>query len=331
MTIARNQTLGYDQLPNSEKIKADSIVPATYDDTLALASEGQIDIAVFVLTIGDTFARAFDAVVDGVADDVHQRIDDTVQNFTVDQHIVAGNAQPCILTGRSASLTHATLQPGHHGGDRHQARGEHDLVELGADLFVLDYQSVEAVQLRAQQIGELSGVGKRLGKGVGGAVKLAVLVELQWIEILLLHARNGQQCAAGRGHPAQLDKILQRRQALLHEHVLFGKCSGLHQTLLLSALNLDDGCCHLTGETQQIVDSVHRHAQSGSFRAKVRLGGNGLCRRRRKRQTGQGRGTHRCRHIRLRRRRRRQCGRRQLDGVRAGLGGIRHSNRVGFR
>jgi hypothetical protein len=327
MTIAGDDALRYDQLANPQEVESGTVVLTANDDALAFACERQVYIAVFVFTAGDSLARAFDAMVDGISNDMHQRIDDAVEDLAVDLHLLSADVQARILLGRAAGLPYPALQPRHDSRNRYQARGEHDVVQLRADLLVVHDQSVELVQLRSQKIGELAGVGQSFGKGIGGTVQLAVLVELQRVEILVFHACDRKQRAARRWHTAQLNQILKSRETLRDEHVLLAELGRLNEALLLPTLDLDDGGGELARQAQQVVDGIDGHTQRGGLGARLR--GCRLGHRPGDRNSRLRRSAERHGHLGLRGRLR-ECRLGQLDGVGGGLRRIGELHRIGL-
>ena len=148
--ISGDQALRRHQLAYPQKVEAGAIIPAANDDALALSREGQVDVAVLILTVCDALTGALDTVIDGVSYDVHERVDDIAEYLAIDQHIITGHAQACVLASGAAGLAHAALQSRHHRRYRNQARGQHHLVEFRADLLVLCHQSIEPVEFATQ-------------------------------------------------------------------------------------------------------------------------------------------------------------------------------------
>ena len=59
---------------------------------------------------GQAHFRFFDAVIDGVAQHVHQRVRQFVQYIAIQQQVLAQNGELGLLSGRPACLAYRTLQ-----------------------------------------------------------------------------------------------------------------------------------------------------------------------------------------------------------------------------
>ena len=104
------------------QIEAAAVVGHLHGDDLATARHGQRDGAGARLAARDAFLGRLEAVVDGVAQDVQQRVDELVQHVGVDQDVAADDHERRLLAGGRRGLAHVALQARHDGLDRRHAR-----------------------------------------------------------------------------------------------------------------------------------------------------------------------------------------------------------------
>ncbi len=67
-------------------------------------------MAFFCFSSRSPLLRGFDAVINGIAQDMHQRIDKFIQNVVVNHGIGANDIQYHLLVEQTSGLAHTALQ-----------------------------------------------------------------------------------------------------------------------------------------------------------------------------------------------------------------------------
>ena len=111
---------------------------------VALVIRVEIDRAARGFAGGDAVFGAFDAVVDGVAHDVHQRLCERVENALVEVGILAGKIESDVFAALFGDITNEARKAAEKLLDRHHANLEHALVQL-----------IENARLKRESVGKL--------------------------------------------------------------------------------------------------------------------------------------------------------------------------------
>ena len=85
-----------------------------------------------------------EAVVDGVAQDVQQRVEQLVQHVGVDQDVLADDDERGLFVGGGGGLAHVALQARHDGLHRRHARLRGQMLQLAHEALLLVHDAGEA-------------------------------------------------------------------------------------------------------------------------------------------------------------------------------------------
>ena len=125
-------------------IDAAAIVADFDDDLRALMVGVEINRAARGLARGEAFVGGLDAVVDGVAHEMHQRLAERIENAFVEISVLAGNVQGHVLAALLGDVANDARKAAEKLLDGHHANFQ--------DAFV---KFIENARLKAHGVGEL--------------------------------------------------------------------------------------------------------------------------------------------------------------------------------
>ena len=103
------------------EIEPAAVVGDLHRDHLAAARDGQRDGAGARFALRFALVGRLEAMVDRVAQDVQQRVDELVQHVGVDEDVRADHGERRLLVGRRRRLAHVALQARDDGFHRRHA------------------------------------------------------------------------------------------------------------------------------------------------------------------------------------------------------------------
>ncbi len=131
-------------LANLREVDAAAIVANFDDDLRALVIRVEINRAARGFAGGDAVFGAFDAVIDGVAHDVHQRLGERVENALVEIGVLAGEVESDVFAALLGDVANEARETAEQLLDGHHANLEHAFVQL-----------IENARLKRESVGEL--------------------------------------------------------------------------------------------------------------------------------------------------------------------------------
>ena len=137
-------------------VEAAPVVGHLDDDAAALVVGAQPDGAVGRLAGGAARLLALDAVVDGVADHVHQRVGDLLDHAPIHLGAFAAGFHADELAGAAREVAHHARHLLEHPAHRHHAHARADALQIAGDLGHL---ADVAAQARGEAAPEFGGVG----------------------------------------------------------------------------------------------------------------------------------------------------------------------------
>src|ERR1700722_11863223 len=115
-------------LANLREIDAAAVVPNFDDDLRALMVCVEINRAACGFAGGDAIFGAFDAVIDGVAHDVHQRLGERIENALVEIGVLAGEVESDVFAALLRNVANETRESAEKLLDGNHTNLEHALV-----------------------------------------------------------------------------------------------------------------------------------------------------------------------------------------------------------
>ena len=125
----------------------------------------------------------FEAMVDGVAQDVQQGIDQLVQHVGVDQDVLAHDHELRQLAGGGGGLAHVALQARHDGLHRRHAGLRGQVRQLAHQALLLVHDAGQAGELVLEAQAEVARVGGFLDQRARDRLHFVVLVHFQRVEV----------------------------------------------------------------------------------------------------------------------------------------------------
>ncbi len=179
------------------QIEAASVVGDLHRDDLATARDGQRDAPFARLAERFALAGRFETVVDGIAQDVQQRIDELVQHVDVDEDVGAGDDERGLFVGRRGRLAHVALQARHDRLDRGHARLRRKMLQLAHEALLLVHDARETRELVLQSGAEVARVRRFLDERTRDRLHFVVLVHFQRVEVRIRRRHRVQLVARG--------------------------------------------------------------------------------------------------------------------------------------
>ena len=125
----------------------------------------------------------FESMVDRIAQDVQQRIDQLIQHVGVDQDVLAHDDELSLLAGGGGGLAHVALQARHDGLHRRHARLRGEMRQFAHQALLLVQDAGEAGEFVLESDAKIARVGGLLDQRTRDRLHFVVLVEFQRIEV----------------------------------------------------------------------------------------------------------------------------------------------------
>ena len=159
---------------------------------VAVARKAQFQFAATTFAGAGAAIGRFNAMVNGIAQQVHHRIDNITQDLAVHHGVTTAQNKIDLLVRRATGLAHTALQSRKHGFNGHHAGFQHTLMGFTVELPLGDDHIVELTQLAENLLTHFFGIDGRFDHATAITVQLVILVHFQGIEVIIGFAMAGK-------------------------------------------------------------------------------------------------------------------------------------------
>ena len=168
-------------------------------DATAVVFDFDVDVIAAVISAEGDFAwfgfagaarrRELDAVGDGVADQVHERIGNLLDDVVVELGFVADEVEFDLLAGGLGGVANGARQAGIESADGHHARGGEFVLQVVRELGEFVDVAFDAADVAFELRQHFVDVGGNFGHGAGEDVEIVVAIHLEFAEVVEKLAR----------------------------------------------------------------------------------------------------------------------------------------------
>ncbi|MNP09988.1 hypothetical protein D3C76_1021180 [compost metagenome] len=155
-----------DTAPQVGKVNAGTVIAQLQHQHAGLVRRPDSDHSLGRLAGEDAPLRRFDAVVDGIAQQMHQGRFEFLQHIAIDLGFLALDFQAHLLTQRAAQIAHHACLPGQHIGKWTHPAGQRSVIKQLRTLAGLPAELIELYGLLHQHMLGLHEQALHLGQGV---------------------------------------------------------------------------------------------------------------------------------------------------------------------
>ena len=239
----------------SVEIEAAAVVGHLHGDHLATARHGQRDGAGARLAHRFAFRGQFESMVDGIAQDVQQRVDQLVQHFGVDEDVGSHDHERRLLASGRGGLAHVALQARHDGLHGRHARLRGEMLQFAHEALLLVQDARESGELVLESDAQVARVGGLFDQCARERLHFVVLVHFQRVEVRMRAPATA--CSLWRAAtPRMSTECLELEQALLDGAVpldQFTRMAGRGFQFLVELADLDRELAH---HAHQVVEQL---------------------------------------------------------------------------
>ncbi len=165
-------------------IEAAAVVAAFDEQVAAVAAQIENDSPCTRLAATLAFDERLDAVVDRIAQQVPDRLDERLQQLRIDFGLCAGHLQRHFACRHPRSLAHRALPSRNDGLDPHGARLQRRLAQVDLQSLELRQRIAQRRHVPRELLLDQASVGARFGDATRHHLQIVVLVELERIEVV---------------------------------------------------------------------------------------------------------------------------------------------------
>src|SRR5215472_6842318 len=248
-------------------------------DVVAAVIGTEGDLALLGFARGGADMREFDAVRDGIADEVNERIGDLLDDVVVEFGIAAGEVEFDELLRRFGGIANRAREQGIERADGHHTGGGDFVLQMVRELGEFVDVAFDAVNVVFQLCEDFVDIGGNFGHGTRKDVEVVVAIHFEFAELLEIRA------FAGGGAGEHFLRLLAgpRRGDLRANAIefvfflefvdfamqaLFREAQGVNQLFEFA-----DATNHLGAADDQLADSVHHAVEAAEGDADGFVGG----------------------------------------------------------